>query len=175
MRNWLTISIICLATMACDEEHNDQALDETDRNFAEQAALANIIEMDFANIASAKASSEAVRNFATLMITEHTAAQAELRMILTDYNNVRWPEALDDQHQEVKRQLQNLSGYKFDSLYMASQVEDHQATITLFQHQQNNGRDSELTGYANKYLPGLHEHLHMAQSIYGFLLTQGAN
>lgn len=172
MKNWLRITVIGLAIAACDEPEDDQSLNETDRIFVEQAALANIIEMDFANIASARASSEAVRNFATLMITEHTTAQAELQEIVRSYNNVHWPQSLDDTHQEIKRQLQNSSGYRFDSLYMATQVTDHQTTITLFQQQQISGFDKVLKSYANKHLPELQEHLQMAQSIHGFLLTQ---
>jgi putative membrane protein len=175
-RRWIYAAMFAsvFAISACDDDDdNERSLNAVDDNFVEKAALANMTEVDFGQLASTKATNTAVKAFAQHMVSEHTTAQNELRDIADDYNNIDWPDDLDQQHQQIKQQLMTLTGYAFDSLYMASQVMDHETTRNLFQNEITNGTEQRVKSYASKYLPGIEHHLHQADSIRNVLLTSG--
>ena len=156
--------LLTVIIAACDDD-DEKSLNSTDKSFVENAALANMTEVDFARIASTKATDSLVKAFANHMIAEHTKAQEELEDIEDDYDNTNWPESLDEQHQQIRQQLNTLSGYSFDSLYMTSQVMDHEMAVTLFENEANGGTEARVKNYSAKYLPHIQQHLDEATTI----------
>jgi putative membrane protein len=57
------------------------------------------------------------------------------------------------------------AGRAFDSIYIHSQVADHDMTIANFQTEQNNGSHRDVQDYANRYLPHIQMHRQSADSI----------
>ena len=68
-------------------------------------------------------------------------------------------------HVALGAQLLTLDGRAFDSVYIHSQVSDHQKAITFFQNEIDKGNNSRLKNYANTQLPHLQEHLRIADSL----------
>jgi len=75
------------------------------------------------------------------------------------------PDSLDAKHVALKGQLSLLSGRAFDSVYIHSQVEDHQAAIDLFEDQVADGKQQDLKNFANETLPNLRMHKAHADSL----------
>lgn len=161
----------CIA--ACDDDDNDRPdLADIDEEFVEGAALSNLTEVDFGTLATERGDHDLVRKYGDMMISEHTTAQDELRSLANNFDDVDWPEGLDQQHRQIKEQLMNLSGRAFDSAYMRSQVNDHEKTLSMFDNEINNGRNESVKAYANKYRPHIEMHLHKADSILNVILAQ---
>jgi putative membrane protein len=160
--------LVTVCWTACDDNDDNSSnnkLQSTDQTFVQNVALGNLTEVDFASLATSKASDSAVMAFANHMIAEHNQAQNDLRDIGNDYNNVTWPSGMDAKHQQIRQQLDSLEGFAFDSVYIKSQVEDHQMVLNLFQHELDSGANQRVKDYANKYLPHIQDHLQMADSI----------
>jgi putative membrane protein len=172
MKGWiyaLALSMLSIASCDDDDDNNDNNInhdvDEADAMFAEKAALSNMTEIEFGNLATAKGTDSLVRAYGQMMVTEHTTALNELEDISDDYTNIDWPQSLDSTHQQIKQQLISLNGSEFDSVYISSQINDHQTALTLFQNESTSGKNQQLKNYASKYLPHIEEHLDRADSM----------
>lgn len=164
---WMYIMVfVALGMGACDnDDDNRRSVNDVDEDFVEKAALSNMTEVDFGEIAASKGDDPLIREFGQMMVTEHTTAQTELQAIANDIDDIDWPRELDPQHRQIREQLNSLSGHAFDSLYMATQVTDHQMTISNFETEIATGTDATVKGYASKYLPHIQAHLSKADSI----------
>ncbi len=147
-----------------DPEVENAGLYAIDREFLMQAAQSNVTEVALGNIAIQKSNDAAVKDYASMMITQHTTAQNEL---LSLGSTKRWTvqNQLNEANQALRDQLNALSGAEFDRAYLRSQVASHQVTAGKFATQIDQGRDTELKAYATKYKPGIDMHLQMAQQL----------
>ncbi|HEY0742011.1 MAG TPA: DUF4142 domain-containing protein [Chryseosolibacter sp.] len=162
----------CIAAVACDnDDDNKRSLATTDKTFVQDAARSNLTEIEFGALAATKGNTEMVREFGQHMVDEHTTAQNELRDLANDYGNVDWPDGLDAQHQQIREQLMETSGYSFDSLYMNSQVMDHQMTLEIFNREISGGTEQQVKTYAQKYQPHIQMHHEKADSVFSVLLA----
>jgi putative membrane protein len=167
-----------IALAACEDDDNENEsmdLQETDEMFVENVALSNMTEMQFGSLAASKGSDSLVRAYGSMMVSEHTTAQQELQTQAGNFDNVEWPEQMDQSHQDIYQQLMQLQGYSFDSLYINSQVDDHQATLDIFEQETSDGENDQVKAYARKYQPHIQEHLDMADSINNVLMNQDGN
>ena len=57
------------------------------------------------------------------------------------------------------------------SMYMTSQVNDHQATLGIFETEINSGTNQKVKAYAQKYRPHIEHHLEEADSIRTVVMT----
>jgi putative membrane protein len=169
MKRTFLIPVIALSLVislvACNKDNDDDnGTPQSDQQFMMKAAQANIAEVDAGQLAATKGNKAAIKMFGNMMVTDHTQAFFELKA-LADSMNFTLPSSPDSAHIVLKQQLTALNGTAFDSLYINSQVSDHQKAIALFETQASGGFDIRLKNYANKYLPGLRMHLRMADSI----------
>lgn len=151
-----------VVTSACKK--NDDNNTPADQDFMKKAAYSNLAEVDAGQLASTKGNDMAVTMFGQMMVTDHTTAETELQTFASS-KNVSLPSSPDSAHVAMKAMLTSMSGRAFDSAYIHAQVTDHQATIDLMQNEINTGTDSDAKNYANKYLPKVQMHKHMADSI----------
>lgn len=161
----ITLAFIGLAAFACNDDDNKGPLNGTDKPFVENAALGNHTEIQFGELAASKGTDPSVIDFGKQMRDEHSEALIELETIADDYDNINLPTTMDAMHLQIYQQLQSLSGEKFDSAYIKSQVDDHKKTVALFENETNNGVEQRVKAYANKYLPHIRMHLNRADSI----------
>jgi putative membrane protein len=178
---WMyAIVIAALGWVACDDD-DDNILDkpnlnETDETFVEVAAKTNMAEIQFGELATTKATDPLVKDFAQQMIDEHSAAQEELEELADNYSGIEWPNDLDEGHEEVMDQLNEAeAGYRFDSLYIATQVTSHESSVNLFKTATTNTTDARVKAYANKYFPHIEMHLERADSIHTVVVSDAAN
>lgn len=141
-----------------------QQLPETDLQFAQQAAIDNIAEIDLGEMAVDKAANQAVKDFGQRMVDDHTRAQDQLERIAEDKGFELATETPADK-QQMHDQLDALSEAEFDRAYMDHMVTDHEKAVELFQNQADSGQDSELKQFAEQTLPILQQHLEQAQQI----------
>src|SRR5215217_2386970 len=92
-----------LTFAACDKT-NENDLNEQDETFLLKASVSNTAEVSAGNLALSKATNPAVKSFAAHMVSEHTLAQSDLKLVS---NNVAFPvkDSLDPAHQAIAAQL----------------------------------------------------------------------
>jgi putative membrane protein len=159
-------SALALLLTACkkdDTEDNGKAIAQ-DQTCVTSANLSNSAEVRLGQLALSRSSNTGVKTFAQMMVTEHSQAQADLSGIATGIN-VNVKDTIDAQHQMLMSRLDTLNGLAFDTVYINSQVKDHQANVTLFQSEVSAGSNQSVKDYASKYLPHIQMHLNMADSI----------
>ncbi|MEO6546855.1 MAG: DUF4142 domain-containing protein [Ferruginibacter sp.] len=147
-----------------DDDNNNTNITQTDKDFMIKAGYSNRDEIDFAQLALTNSSNDSVKNFAQMMITEHTAATASLDSIANRYV-VTLPTTIDSMHAEMKNRLAGLAGFNFDTAYMNSQILDHNNAITLFQNEATVGNNFDVKNFATMNLPHLQMHLQRAQAV----------
>jgi putative membrane protein len=150
------------------------------RHFAEQALGANMAEVRLGELAQKKAQNASVKEFAQMMIRDHTKAANELKQAVKG-SGVDAPSKLDAKHQALYDRLSKLSGAEFDREYISAMVDGHRevrsmlddrtkqpvpaATGTAGRPADDSKLDSAVTQWASKTLPGVNQHLQKAEQI----------
>ena len=138
----------------------------TDEEFMKMVATGGHNEMGLSKVALSKNVSGATKDFANMMITDHTKAGNELKPI-AESKNVMLPTDMDAEHKALEDQMQNLSGEELAQKYAQQMVTDHQKTVDVFQSEIQNGKDAEVKAFASKTLPTIQKHLEMARNLPG--------
>lgn len=130
--------------------------------FARQAARGGMAEVQMSRLAADRASDPEVRDFAQRMVNDHARANDQLERIARDRG---WtlPQRPDAEHRAMMQRLRRRSGTDFDRAYMRAMVADHEATVTHFRRYARNGQDRRLRAWAQRTLPTLVEHRHLAR------------
>jgi putative membrane protein len=145
------------------DNDTEETMNDTDKNFMKMAATGNYNEVDAGTMASSKATDQSVKTFGQMMVTDHTTAQAELST-LAGNKEISLPSGPDQMHIDMKNQMMQMNGHKFDSAYIHSQVTDHQTVLNLFKDEQANGKDQDVKDYANKFIHHIQMHFDRADS-----------
>ena len=135
-----------------------------DKEFAANAGLANLAEIQMGQLALQKSSNSDVKAFAQRMVTDHTAIGEHFSPIATA-KGLALPAELSGDAKAGYDHLSSLSGAEFDKAYAGHMVEDHQKAVTLFSTEAASGGDSDLRGFAAATLPMTQEHLKLAQAL----------
>ena len=157
-------AILLMCTQCSKNSHDYTTVNNTDSYFVQQASYTNLDEISAGNIAAVRGSNDSVRVFASMMITDHTAAQLSLDSLGTSLH-LALPTMPDSLHQAMSAQLELLSGNIFDTTYMGEQVRDHMTAVNLYQTEISAGNNQQIVNYAQKYLPVIQMHLQEAESI----------
>lgn len=158
---------LAVSFIACDKDDDDddnEIYNQQDKNFAMMAAMNNYAEIDAGQTASTKAQNNGVKAFGAMMVMDHTMAGNKLKPIASGLG-LYAPDSLDAKHVALKAQLASLTGRAFDSVYIHAQVEDHRATIELFEDEVSDGKQQDLKNFANETLPNLRMHKAHADSL----------
>jgi len=147
-----------------DNQQGNTGDREDDAEFAVKAADSGLAEVNASEVAQQKAQDQRVKDFAAMMIQDHTKANEELKALAAS-KNITLPAAPGEDHLEDIADLNSYSGADFDKEYMDLMVNNHQKAVNLFEDAADNAEDAELKAYAAKTLPALQKHLEHAQSI----------
>jgi putative membrane protein len=140
------------------------SLSQQDQMFAMDAAAGNMKEIESGQLASSKATNQAVKDHGKMMVTDHTNASQQLMQIASK-KGISLPKALTAEHKENRDALANTSGAAFDQLYVQQMIKDHEKTIALFEKQAQDGKDAELRAFAEQTLPKLRQHLEHTRTL----------
>lgn len=143
----------------------DANLGKMDQTFVTKAGGSGMYEVEISKLAMDKASDPAVKEFAQMMVTDHTKANDELKQ-LAESKGASVPPALPKDKQAVIDKMSKLSGAKFDKAYHDQVgIKDHKTDIALFEKEAKSGQDPDLKAWADKTLPVLKTHLQHAQDM----------
>ena len=133
-------------------------------SFTTAAAQGGITEVKLGNLALAKAQSADVRQFAEMMVADHTKANSDLKEIAAK-KSVALPTEMNDEQKSIMDKLSKLSGAEFDKEYVKAMVEDHEKDVKEFGTQAQSGTDADVKAFAARTLPMLQSHLDMVKGI----------
>jgi len=136
----------------------------TDKLFTQLFAEGGLAEVEFGELASGRVQSDSVREFARMMVADHTAANDGLADLARDRRLIL-PERLNPEHVSKRAELDALRGTDFDHAYMRAQVIDHQKAAELLLWELGSGQDAELQRFAADTLPTVLAHLERARQI----------
>src|SRR4051794_9661475 len=93
------------------------------QQFVQKAAIANMAEIQLGQLAAQHAENPQVKQFAQMMVDEHTQALEQLRSVAG--SSAQIPSELDGKHQKLQQKLSKLQGAEFDRAYMDAMVDAH--------------------------------------------------
>jgi len=174
---WVAFAGVVLLTAATSGQAPTPAPNA--RQFTEQALAANVAEIKLGELAKGHAQSAAVKQFAEMMIRDHTKAKNELKAAVKG-SGIDEPTQLDTKHQALYDKLNQLNGAAFDREYMTAMVNGHKEVKDMLATRANQpplpkGTSGAATGdaqldtkvnqWASKTLPAVNQHLQKAESI----------
>jgi putative membrane protein len=135
-----------------------------DKQFLKDAAQGGRTEVELGKLASQKASSDDVKQFAQKMVDDHSKANDKLKDVASQ-DDIEVPATLDSSHQSRIDKLSKLSGDEFDKAYIKDQLKDHETDVKDFQAEAQNGKDPKVKAFASETLPTLQQHLSMIKNL----------
>jgi putative membrane protein len=168
MKRWIEVaaSAVALALFAGVA----MAAGPNDAQIAAIVVTANQVDIDAGELAKSKAQSPKVKEFAQLMITDHTGVNKQATALVTRLKVTPEPndtsKALKQGGDANLANLKTLSGAAFDKAYVAHEVAYHQQVIdaldkTLVPSAQN----AELKALLVKVRPAFVAHLEHAKHL----------
>lgn len=136
-----------------------------DAKFAVEAANGGMTEVALGQLAQQKAFSPAVKEFASLMVKDHSTANEQLKA-LAKSKGISLPKALSDDNQRLKEKLAAKSGKDFDKAYVDAMTNDHKEDVKTFQYATKSLKDTSLKAFAINTLPVLKMHLNAVEKIH---------
>jgi putative membrane protein len=106
----------------------DNGISTSDRNWVNKQLSDGMAEVELAKMAKERASSPEVKQFAQMMIDDHTKAGDQLKQIASTYA-IAPDNKTDDKHQNLVDKLSKVKGRDFDKQYMDAMVDDHQDAV----------------------------------------------
>jgi putative membrane protein len=140
------------------------AADNPDASFFKKAAEGGLSEVQLGTLAQSKSPTPSVKEFGSMMVTDHTAANEKLKAIAAS-KGIELPTSPSVGQMATKAKLDVLSGSSFDKSYIQGMVEDHEETIKLFQSEAAAGQDADAKAFATATLPTLKTHLKKIRTI----------
>jgi len=135
-----------------------------DQKCAMRIADVNNFEIQAGQIAQEKAQSEEVKQFAKMMVDDHTRAQQQLQQI-GQQKGWRFSQQLMPVHQAILDELNKLDGQEFERAYVYGQVAGHTITVLGLRDGKTELQDPELRQYAATIFPKVQQHLQQAQRL----------
>jgi putative membrane protein len=147
-----------------------QAGGPNDAQIAAIVVAANQVDIDAGKLAESKASNKEVKDFAKLMVTDHTGVNKQGTALVTKLKvkpeENATSESLKKSGADTRKHLQALKGAEFDRAYVDNEVTYHQTVLdavdkTLIP----NAKNEELKALLVKVRPAFVAHLEHAKQI----------
>ncbi len=153
------------STMMTDTSSNMSSDNMANQNdFVNTAAKDGMMEVQLGELAQKNGSSEAIKNYGSMLVKDHSKANDELKSIAAA-KNISVPAGLSSDQTSHIQDMSAKTGKDFDKAYIDMMVEDHDKAIELFEKQSNDNSDAELQAFAKKTLPALQQHLAEAKKL----------
>jgi putative membrane protein len=129
------------------------------------AAQGGMAEVSLGQMATQRATSNAVKQYGQRMVREHTQANKEL-MQLASQKGVTPPKDMGPKYKAAMDRLSQLPKASFDQAYMSEAgINGHLESQAVYQRQAQLGQDPDLKAFAAKILPTVVNHLQMARDM----------
>jgi len=158
-------AIACFAVLVGRASADDEKKKFDDSTFVDKASTAGRAEVAAGKIAQTRARNEEVKKFAARMVEDHTKANNELLVIVSDAR-IAIPDRMTPEQEKMLMHLQGDTVKDFDKEYMKHMVDDHEKAVELFTKASKECKNEKLKSFAEKTLPTIKEHLTMAKKIH---------
>jgi putative membrane protein len=148
-----------------DDRHDDKRSDDkkfTDTHFVDHAYTSGQNEVIMNRMALQRSQNEDVRKFAQKLIEDHSKANQELTLIVSE-SRIAVPDRPLPEQEKDMRHLSSNEVKNFDKEFMDHMVMSHEKGIKLFEQGSKELKNEKLKEFATKTLPTLKEHLKLAK------------
>ena len=136
---------------------------EATSKFMVDVADVNMTEIQLGKLAQDKAASQRIKDFASMMVKDHSGATYDLKSLAAQ-KNVTLPTTISDDHQKKMNDLNKNTGKDFDKAYIDMMEDGHESTVKDFEKNTDNS-DADVKAFVNKMLPTLRMHRDSANAI----------
>lgn len=143
---------------------NTTPLTKEDSSFVMEAAIGGLMEVQAGQIAQENAESQRVKDFAGMMVTDHSKANDELKGLASSHG-MMLPDSLPADKKKHMDAMKSMKGKAFDRHYMSMMNNDHKKDIDKFKKQANSGGDAQLKTWAQNTIPTLQKHMDSVAAI----------
>jgi len=137
---------------------------DSDQKFLDFAAQIDMVEAHLGQLAANQADAQAVKDYAQMLVTDHTNDYQQLGTIAKKAN-LTLPNGIDAAHNKMIAPFEKLKGAAFDRRYEHEMVAGHQKAIAEYKKESESGTNADLKAYATQALPTLEKHLQAAQDL----------
>lgn len=181
----LLAGVACVALLAaCNQEQSPEAVDKAQdmaagpvgqtsaatmganmvSAYVPNAAMGDMYEIQAADIALQRSQNAQVKELATSIKTDHTAASNAMKAMLPQAApDIAPPTGLDERRQGLIDNLRSASAENFDRTWIDQQIAAHNEALTL--HRGFSNEDSPLAAHARSVVPKIEAHLRQAEQI----------
>lgn len=129
------------------------------QGFASTVAMSDMYELAAARLALKRGEGTPIREFAQMMITDHTASSKALKdAIAASGQTLSLPDNLDAEHQAQVDILNSLNGPDFDREYISQQTAAHRKALGQLKAYAGSGDTAELRQFAQSTIPTIQKH-----------------
>ena len=129
------------------------------QDFALSVAMSDMYEIEAANIAAKKVKTGPTREFANMMIADHSKSTKALKdTVAASGQTLAMPAKLDAEHQSLIDALGRLGGGDFEREYMTQQMTAHRKALDLLKSYASGGDVAELRQFAQATIPTIQKH-----------------
>jgi putative membrane protein len=140
------------------------AITQDERIFLDEAARANLAEVQLAKLGQQKATNPDVKQFAAQLARDHQKAYDQVKQLGMKLN-YGVSSTVDHQSMQLQNELTKLSGAEFDRRFMTEMTDKHEKLIETFRASHEKVQNPELKSFITTMLPSLQQHLAHAQRI----------
>lgn len=140
------------------------SVDTGDAAFAGKVAAGGMTEIALSKAAAQQATNQRIKDFANMMVTDHSAAGEKLSSIAKT-KGIALPPGPDSTQQNMINDITKKTGKDFDKAYVNQMVKDHEATLDLLKKGQTTLKDTSLKSFVNNTIPVVQKHLDAIKAI----------
>jgi putative membrane protein len=136
----------------------------TDQQFIDMAAQTDMLEAHLGQMAADQAASADVKDYAQMLVTDHTADYQQLGSLAAKAN-LTVPNGLDAEHWKMVVPFEKLKGAAFDARYIHTMIEGHTGAVAVYTKEAADAENPDVKAYASATLPTLQKHLDGAKGL----------
>ncbi len=156
------LALCCLPALAQEKAAAKGGM--TDQQFIDFAAQTDMLEANLGQAAATQASRQDVKDYAQMLVTDHTNDYKQLGDIATSAS-LTVPKGLDAAHDKMIAPFHALNGPAFDHRYIQEMIAGHTKAIAEYKREADNAQNPSLKNYASQALPTLQKHLDGAKEL----------
>ena len=133
--------------------------------FVEKMSASDMFEIQAGELAQEMGTSQKVKDFGAMMVTDHTASSTELTAAAEAAEPAITPAPKLTADQQAKLDALRAAGDGFDALYAQQQVAAHELALSTLQAQAATGSAASLREFAAATAPVVEQHLGTARTL----------
>ena len=161
---YLFVAFGCAALFCVTAAGQTGTLSKSDQEFIDMAAQTDMLEARLGQLVQDQASSQKVKDYAQMLVTDHTADYNQVSALATKVGGTV-PKGLDKAGDRMVAPFTKAKGTAFDHRYVHDMVAGHTKAIAAYKHENEHTQNADIKAYINQTLPTLEKHLQGAQDL----------